>query len=128
MRAERFNDMGLGGHEALAWFPGDEDPFRSYAEREIAVFGPSGSELGRKSGWKIESGWSTSQQDLGMLRRLGNCHLSHVHDRTTDELGDEHVGWMGVDLMRVPTCCSTPSCITTIRSASDMASTWSWVT
>ncbi len=39
-------------------------------------------------------------------------------------------GWRGAGRPRpgAPTCCSRPSCMTTIRSASDIASTWSWVT
>ena len=51
-----------------------------------------------------------------------------VDPRAAEEGGDEGVGRVVVDLLRWPTCCTSPPRMTTIRWPIVIASIWSWVT
>ena len=51
-----------------------------------------------------------------------------VHGRAADEAGHEQVRGPREHLLRLPICSALPADMTTIRSASVIASIWSWVT
>jgi hypothetical protein len=63
------------------------------------------------------------------LARLGfEPARKQVHRRAAHECRDEDIRRCGIDRGGLPTCWTIPRCITTIRLAMVMASTWSWVT
>ena len=60
---------------------------------------------------------------------LADLRIEDVHRRLADEGGDEQVGRAVLQLLPAcANCCSTPASITAMRSASAIASVWSWVT
>jgi hypothetical protein len=60
--------------------------------------------------------------------RSGDLCRDDVHGRRADELGDEEVGRALVEFQRRADLLDMPAESTTMRSASVIASTWSWVT
>ena len=120
IRADRLDQLDTAGDGAGVGGTAQGDVLRPDADGERVV-----GKIAGHGAFEIDGDWPF---EVESAPTDSEPPLDQVHRRTADEAGDEGVGGLVVDLLGVPTCCMTPSRMTTMRSAMVIASIWSWVT
>src|SRR5262249_53759016 len=100
--------------------------FRAQPEGQAIASGVCAVAFGARRRHRQRELWAQAhaQSAVGLLHPAGQ----EIHRRGADEAGDEARARGVIELVGGPICSIRPRFITTTRSASVIASTWSWVT